>query len=159
MGLDMYLEAGKSINLGQPEYEAARQHISELLGVSYDVLFEGESSEWRRIAVYTNIAYWRKANAIHNWFVENVQGGRDECQRSYVSRNDLEEFESLCIRLLETRDYDLAKELLPVTSGFLFGYIDYDEFYWDNIEYTLDMIRKALHLEGLGFNIFYQSSW
>ncbi len=23
------------------------------------------------------VLYWRKANAIHQWFVENVQGGED----------------------------------------------------------------------------------
>lgn len=159
MGLDMYLEAGKSINLGQPEYEAARQHISDLLGVPYDTLFEGEDKDWRRITIDTDIAYWRKANAIHNWFVRNVQGGRDECQRSYVSRDDLEALESLCIQLLESKDADLAEELLPTSLGFFFGSPEYDEFYWDNLEYTLDMIKKALHLEGLGFDIFYQSSW
>ena len=28
------------------------------------------------------VAYWRKANAIHSWFVENCQDGVDECQYS-----------------------------------------------------------------------------
>ena len=26
------------------------------------------------------VGYWRKANAIHKWFVDNVQDGNDDCK-------------------------------------------------------------------------------
>lgn len=26
------------------------------------------------------VGYWRKANAIHGWFVDNVQKGNDDCK-------------------------------------------------------------------------------
>ena len=35
------------------------------------------------------IAYWRKANAIHGWFVRNCADGVDECQPIAVSREAL----------------------------------------------------------------------
>lgn len=36
------------------------------------------------------IGYWRKANAIHGWFVRNCAEGVDECQPIAVSREQLE---------------------------------------------------------------------
>src|SRR5690606_25744978 len=35
--------------------------------------------------------YWRKANAIHNWFVKNVQDGEDDCKEYWVSDDKLKE--------------------------------------------------------------------
>jgi hypothetical protein len=35
------------------------------------------------------LGYWRKANAIHNWFVTKLANGVDECQQIEVSRDDL----------------------------------------------------------------------
>ena len=29
--------------------------------------------------IIEQVGYWRKANQIHNWFVENVQDGEDDC--------------------------------------------------------------------------------
>lgn len=60
------------------------------------------------------IAYWRKANHIHQWFVENVQGGEDDCQEYRVSREQLQ-------ALLETVNTVLqASVLVPgkVTNGY-----------------------------------------
>jgi hypothetical protein len=30
--------------------------------------------------IVEEVACWRKANAIHQWFVGNVQRGKDDCQ-------------------------------------------------------------------------------
>ena len=35
--------------------------------------------------------YWRKANHIHQWFVENIQDGNDDCREYYVPRERLKE--------------------------------------------------------------------
>ena len=45
-------------------------------------------------------AYWRKANQIHRWFVENVQDGIDECQESDVSLGQLIELRDACKKVL-----------------------------------------------------------
>lgn len=53
------------------------------------------------------VGYWRKANHIHKWFVDNVQDGIDECQRSYVSFEQLQELKELCksvLGILETSE-------------------------------------------------------
>ena len=36
------------------------------------------------------LAYWRKANAIHKWFVDNVQAGEDDCREYKLLKSDLE---------------------------------------------------------------------
>lgn len=43
-----------------------------------------------------NVGYWRKANMIHKWFVDNVQGGVDECQVTQVSKEQLLSLIHLC---------------------------------------------------------------
>lgn len=37
------------------------------------------------------IGYWGKANQIHNWFVENIQGGIDDCGDYPVTISQLDE--------------------------------------------------------------------
>lgn len=99
-------------------------------------------------------AYWRKANHIHKWFVDNVQEGRDECQESYVSRGTLEELIQLCKKVLRNKTVDL----LPTSSGFFFGSTEYDEYYYKDIEETVDMITKALK-DFPTASFYYQASW
>lgn len=57
-------------------------------------------ADWREWRERTEILTWRKENHIHAWFVENVQGGVDECQNSIVSKGKLAEFVSICEELL-----------------------------------------------------------
>lgn len=40
-------------------------------------------------SIMTEIAYWRKANHIHKWFVDNVQYGVDDCGTYEVTEADL----------------------------------------------------------------------
>jgi hypothetical protein len=47
------------------------------------------------------VAYWRKANAIHKWFVANVQDGVDECQEAYVEREQLQELLEICETIID----------------------------------------------------------
>ena len=49
----------------------------------------------------TELAYWRKANAIHNYFVNEVGNGVDNCKPIRVTCADLEELLSRCERVLK----------------------------------------------------------
>lgn len=102
-------------------------------------------------------AYWRKANAIHSWFVKNVQGGIDDLGWYTVSKEQL-------ISLLETvnqviEDKSLAEQLLPPQFGFFFGSTDIDERYFDNLEYTKNQLEKLLETYDEQNEYFYTSSW
>lgn len=89
------------------------------------------------------VIYWRKSNQVHNWFVVNAQDGEDNCQPHSVSREQLEELRDLCRTVLE--DNDKAEELLPTRPGFFFGATDYDEWYYYDLQYTVEKIDEALN--------------
>jgi hypothetical protein len=99
--------------------------------------------------------YWRKQNQIHRWFVENVQQGIDNCGDYYVSKSDLKTLLELCEKV--KADNSLADELLPGASGFFFGGTDYDEWYFNGIDNTIDILKEALEDENGEY--YYSSSW
>ena len=151
MGLDMYLTAERYLWSTE---EAISKEVANLLGLQLD----GD-----RMRVQTIIAeamYWRKANAIHRWFVENVQGGEDNCERYYVSREQLMALRDLCANLCTANNaLEMAEGELPTTDGFFFGSTEYDEWYWNDIENTVKGIDTALETFGDGWHFHYQSSW
>ena len=80
MGLDMFLE--KHV---KPTKATTDDEIIQAIRNSK---IEGEE-----------IGYWRKANQIHNWFVENVQNGVDNCEYFIVKKEQLEKLLNLCIQV------------------------------------------------------------
>jgi hypothetical protein len=98
---------------------------------------------------------WRKANAIHRWFVENVQHGNDDCGLYQVSREQLQAL----LRSVETvlAHPELAARVLPTLEGFFFGGTEYDEWYVDDLKETKRMVMEALEDEDAEFE--YGSSW
>ena len=101
--------------------------------------------------IVCEVGYWRKANQIHNWFVQNVQGGLDDCGEWYVSTEELLELKALCKKALETRD----ATLLPPTRGFFFGSTEVDSGYWGDIQDTIDMLNKISN----SGKYYYRASW
>lgn len=56
----------------------------------------------KRISVIEeDVMYWRKANHIHAWFVDNVQSGKDDCGTYFVSKDKLVELLSACQKVIE----------------------------------------------------------
>lgn len=47
-------------------------------------------------AIFEDVGYWRKANAIHAWFVDNVQNGEDDCEPHEVSKEQLMKLYLIC---------------------------------------------------------------
>jgi len=148
MGLDMYLTAERYIWSSE---KLISDEVANLLGLQLD----GE--KMRVQAITAEAMYWRKANAIHKWFVENVQGGEDNCQRFYVEREQLTELRDMCAKLCTQRE--MAEETLPTANGFFFGSTEYDEWYWNDIEGTVQGIDKALETFDDKWQFHYRSSW
>lgn len=120
------------------------------------------------------VGYWRKANAIHKWFVDNVQNGEDNCEAYEVYKEALEKLLNNCCTVLSKcklvekdvieefgrnehgeiiervvkkkviEDTSVAEEILPTTDGFFFGCTDYDEWYIDDIKNTIEFISDTL---------------
>ena len=104
------------------------------------------------------VAYWRKANQVHAWFVREVQGGEDECNPYGVEREQLAELVANCKRVLA--DHSLAANLLPSQEGFFFGGTEYDESYFTDLEETVRQLEPLLTGDaGTSGKFEYQSSW
>lgn len=105
----------------------------------------------------TEVKYWRKANEVHRWFVENCQGGVDECQESEVTIQQLAELLDRCINVLNSPD--LASEILPTQSGFFFGSTEYDQWYFAVLGETIEALSIIIDEHQEGDKYIYQSSW
>lgn len=149
MGLDMYLSAERYLWSSQDADKAIAKAIGDTLG---------SNIPFRVKTVSLDVGYWRKANHIHKWFVENVQDGDDDCRRYSFELDKLFELRDVCIKVLN--DHSLAKELLPTGSGFFFGSTDYDEYYFEDIKDTLLIINNIIgNLDAENYSFVYQSSW
>ena len=132
--------------------------------------------EYPNKMIHKQVAYWRKANAIHKWFVDNIQSGEDDCcYHREVTEQDLEKLIEICKEILDTAvltddkntqdgkyfiNVEVCKKLLPSESGFFFGSTDYDQWYIRDIEETYRVLKKVL--EETDFEtqmLFYVSSW
>jgi hypothetical protein len=113
--------------------------------------------------VTATIAYWRKANQIHSWFVRNVQEGRDNCENYPVPVAKLDELLQLVTKVLDNHTKEYAHKHLAPEQGFFFGTYEVDEWYWEQLEYTKKRLTEILkiHHANLAENIYYeyQSSW
>lgn len=84
-------------------------------------------------------AYWRKANQIHKWFVDNVQNGNDDCGIYEIDGESLLQLVDLCKKVLN--NHELAEKLLPTLKGFFFGDTDYNEYYFKDLENTIEQLK------------------
>ena len=147
MGLDMYLESEHHIFGKEAK---ATVEITNYNGEKETREFDITSG-----TIVTKIGYWRKANAIHKWFVDNVQNGDDDCGRYYVDIGDMERLKSLCEEVLEQPQK--AKELLPPCNGFFFGSTEIDDDYFQDLKDTVKIINNVLENED--GDIYYHASW
>lgn len=145
MGLDMYLNA--------KQFTSKEYFKPEL----YNKLVQHAPFALDHATLEVNVAYWRKVNAVHQWFVDNVQDGEDNCHEYHVPREKLQELLDIC-KLIEL-DNASAPELLPIQQGFFFGSYEYDEWYFDGIKQTIEQIESILKEIPADWNITYQSSW
>jgi len=155
MGLDMYLKAKvftSGYDFVPSEEKEAYNAIVNAVGAEHLTDKDSPTAE-----VSITVGYWRKANAIHGWFVKNVQEGVDECKEHYVSREDLIALQNTCLEVLENRDK--AMELLPPEKGFFFGGYDLDEYYFGSVQETADMIGRLLKIVDDSWEFYYRSSW
>ena len=141
------------------------------------------------LGLWDGVAYWRKANAIHKWFVENVQDGVDDCGRYEVTKEQLQELLKICLMVKENsklvdgkvangqivengkwttiyedgmhiEDPSIAMEFLPTENGFFFGSTSYDQWYLEDINYTIGAINDVLNTTDFDKEIIsYCASW
>lgn len=180
MGLDMYLTRRHYVKNWEHQ-KPEEKHVLTIEGPKKDEIDLSKVSE-----ITEEVAYWRKANQIHKWFVDNVQDGNDNCGDYYVSRKQLQDLVDLCKQVIKAsklvkgkvsngytfengkrkdilvdgkyiEDSSVAQELLPTQEGFFFGGNDYDEYYLQDLKNTIEQIEP--HLVSDSGDFYYHSSW
>ena len=164
MGLDMFL--WKEVYVGA---EYSHRNMNVIIDVTKD---------GKRMPINTNkvceireeAMYWRKANAIHSWFLENCAAKDpfdnpiDDCRPIEIPLEKLEELLDICKEVLE--DHSLAKKLLPTLDGFFFGSTEYGEWYFRAIEETINIIEPVIdfmkhmsEIKDCTWDVIYEASW
>ena len=137
MGLDMYLSLRKN------EYKSSIRNDVENLYPEELSSFENAIKKRNFVSIQTKtdyqIGYWRKANAIHNWFVNKCANGVDDCRPIILQDEEIEGLLKVINKVLD--DHSLAPQLLPTQNGFFFGDTNYDAWYFNELEYTKDILE------------------
>ena len=173
MGLDMYLTKRHYVKRWSHQSKEEKCYVS--------VRRNGKKLPYVNASKITylveSVAYWRKSNQIHDWFVKNVQNGVDECQETWVDPSKLQELLDTCKQVLAAstlvkgkqingygfdehgekdpnfidgeviEDSTVAEALLPTSSGFFFGGTEYDKWYLDDIKNTIEMLEAELAID------------
>lgn len=155
MGLDMYLYLSKYESESRWKEEKIKNFYPSELDTLFNMIYEHNFCS--KITEY-QVAYWRKANAIHNWIIQNCANGVDECQKIYVSEDDLKQLINLCEKVL--KDNSLASLLLPTCDGFFFGSQKYDEWYFKDLEYTIEVLKEIVKVleSSSDYECYYRAS-
>lgn len=186
MGLDMYLYAEQYVSGYDFNPDAETEKYRDLVSAfnAEDVVDDSTPSAYVKFTV----GYWRKANAIHKWFVEHCQDGVDDCRDAWVGREqlaELKETSEAVLKSLKMKDgkvyagstihpdgrveeryidgkvatfTEVAQDLLPTGDGFFFGGTDYDDWYATYLQDTINIVEKALKLSD-DWTFEYHSSW
>lgn len=168
MGLDQYLSK-KTYIKNWDHMQPNEKHTLTVKGP------RAKKIDPKKVAyIEEEVMYWRKANQIHKWFVDNCQDGEDDCRTAWVSHDQLKELVDICKRILKSSELiegevvesytfsddgkkiknmtkgkvmantALAEELLPSQSGFFFGGTDYDEWYYKDLKDTVEALEPLL---------------
>lgn len=165
MGLDMYFNAKRYLAEWNDEDKELQTKVKDVVAPFID--------EWKVQEITYKVGYWRKANAIHNWFVKNVQDGVDDCKEYYVGTEAIKDLYQVVCEVLESGSIEVAKEKFPPTSGFFFGSTLIDDYYWQDLEDTKRILQPIIdgynESKELGeasfkhpiyeYEFYYHSSW
>jgi hypothetical protein len=154
MGLDMYLQKKTFLQTGEWVREDKRCEVTVTEGGKPHPFINPKKIEY----IVEEVGYWRKANQIHQWFVENVQKGKDDCREYRVDYEQLRDLLNACEDVLD--DHSKAEKLLPTSSGFFFGNTDYDDYYFEKVQNTYDILMSIMSAPDADeAEYIYQSSW
>ena len=169
MGLDMYL------NIRKEEY-VSKYTKSRSLKLDFPKVIKDNGPSLSDVeAIFRTtdyrVGYWRKANQIHNWFLEKC-GPRDhdgdiidDCRDIYIPVEKIEQLVEECKQVLN--DHSLAPTLIPTQGGFFFGSTDYDEYYFEDLEDTIKILEPVIEFmhnidktkDASDYSISYRASW
>ena len=136
MGLDQYFEIQKKRSEKELEEEIRRIFINE------------QPSDQE----IENMAYFRKFNALQNYFEEKFN--LDNCEKVIMEDYIYEDLLDRTTKVLtahqqktQTEAEEIAIKLLPNTEGFFYGSQEYDEYYYEDVEKLIDDLQRMKKME------------
>ena len=153
----MYLKGVKYFTTCTHEHEVGVGFVKkidplyQLIAEHYDIEVNDDLDVGE---IHMPVMYWRKANQIHKWFVDNTQDGEDECEPTPVSKEQLQQLLDDITFAIEHKD----PSGMPPQSGFFFGSTDITDCYWENLNNTRSALEKLLKADKFE-SFIYQSSW
>lgn len=104
------------------------------------------------------IMYWRKANQIRGWLVgHGIIFDEDNCVDRLVTLQNLKDLVEDCKKVLA--DHSLAESLMPPTSGFFFGGDEVDEYYFEDLQETVDKLEPIVQAADEHSHFIYEDWW
>jgi hypothetical protein len=159
----MYLSVRKYVERlveDEPQKPRETDDFRDLLRIT-DTADIVEVGGYTGASVEIPVYYWRKANSIHKWFVDNLADGVDNCQPIEFEPKKLEGLLANIKAVLDSPR--VASKKMPTSSGFFFGSEDYSEWYFDTLKTTYDdlsALLESLKKKGEGkYWLVYLASW
>lgn len=153
MGLDMYLYKKHYVK----NWDWMADHEKHTISIKKGKKKLDHIKPDRVCSVVEEVMYWRKFNALHKWFVDNIQEGVDDCKESFVDESDLKMLLETLTYVLENKD--TAETILPTAQGFYFGNDEMDDNYWNCVKSTIIQLKDLLEEDNKGASFYYRSSW
>lgn len=105
------------------------------------------------------VGYWRKANHIHKWFVDNVQNGEDDCGTYDVSLEKLKKLTFACRETLHR--FEKAKKVVRERNRVssedkIINLLFTDEIYADNVADITELFQLQ---KGFFFGADFMGQW
>jgi len=164
MGLDMYLNKKTYVQNWSHHKKSDNHNVTVKRGGKLR-----EDIKPDRVTYVTEqVSYWRKFNALHGWFVNELNDGFDNCAPIHVSKENFIELLELLkgvqnvinnskkkTKILkdwngEEYEHNVylceeeVKEVLPPTQGFFFGGYEVDDYYKQEVDRTIMVIEETL---------------
>ena len=163
MGLDMYLNKKTYVKQWSYQSPEEQHEVTVKKGGENHPHIKPERVSY----IIEQVGYWRKFNALHQWFVENCQDGEDDCRESYVGSSQLKELLEEVLKPIKDahasgdveKTNQIAEELLPTQEGFFFGSSEIDDWYIKNVYQTIEMLEGLLNEIESECDFYYQASW
>lgn len=104
------------------------------------------------------VAYWRKANQIRQWIVNHTEMKEDDnCEVIPMTKELLEQLVKDCKKVITSPKY--ASKIMPTSSGFFFGSMEYDEKYFNDLCNTIRQIEKILDTTDFVNEVIEYTEW
>lgn len=146
MGLDMNLHR-KVFNLKLKPSDEKTERADKIIN-------EGERDGENRYVSDTSVCYWRKFNALHQYFFDHFgNGDEDNCVDMFL---DIDGIRKLLMTLKDLRkqikqdedgnviNKEVCEEVLPTQAGFFFGDTAYDKYYVMDIDDTIKKLANVI---------------